>query len=108
MDQARWIVVGSVVVCMVVVLTFLNRNFGQSASVRDVKNNIAKSFNTRPEKRAVQVDKFSGSGEKGGWQSLVSTRLKHRPPPEHTLAVENHDIVRDAEIKLEKEGRVIR
>lgn len=108
MDQARWMVVISVIVCMVAVLTILNRNFGQIIPAIDANNIVSQPASSTETKHTSQVEALSTGPGKGGWRSLVSTRLKHRPPAEHTLSVEAPGIARDALLKMETEGRVLR
>lgn len=108
MDQARWMVVVSVILCMIAALTLLSRNFGHSVPAVAVKNKIVQSGKGSETRRTSQVETFTKSAAKGGWRALVSTRLKHRPPPEHTLAAEAPETARESQLKMETEGRVIK
>ena len=98
MDQARWLIVLSVVVCMIAVLAFLHRNSRQPEKVAPVSVGSSSSTGS-PFVSKYKPPTKSGSS---GFQSVKFSR-----PAPHTFAVDSSASFSAEETEMKDRGRIL-
>lgn len=103
MDQARWIVVFSVIFLMMTVLTILHRfSVVETINRTPIEKSEVLEKTTKGEKVSSSI-----KHEAGAWKSPAASSIKYSKPPAHVFAVEeNVSFIKEEEVKEDK-GRIL-
>lgn len=98
MDQARWIVIFSVLVCMVATLTLLQRFAPKSSALIDKPESVADS--------QLPVTKSADNNVIAG-KSINYGQIKYSEPPAHVFSVGNAaETAKEAEM-MSDDGKIL-
>ncbi|GAB4270121.1 MAG: hypothetical protein Kow0029_06680 [Candidatus Rifleibacteriota bacterium] len=102
MDQARWIVVLSVVFCMMATLTILTKLFPKQP-VLDSNDEL--NVETLPLYSRNEVRKNSTKKQKGNWKP--PEKIKYSKPPSHVFEVESGEAFAAENKEFEDRGKIV-
>ncbi len=101
MDQARWLIVFSVVICMIATLTILGRIYKPEVIYIDSESGEV------AQKTVNEVEAQDFSYEPKAWKTRKNKNIKYSPPPKQVFAVESPTAFQDESRRISEDGKII-
>lgn len=101
MDQVRWLVVVSVIFCMIITLTLLQKySYRQPHSGDPAEINVADTMVQEPENKKMTVKKAGNSLRR-------YREVKFSRPAAHTFSLEGQGAFSTSEKLIQNEGKIV-
>jgi hypothetical protein len=101
MDQARWIIVFSVVVCMIATLTILGRIYQPEIIYIDGETG------EMVQKHTSKTEDQSFSYEPKAWKTRKNKNIKYSKPPKQVFAVESPRAFQEEGRRFLEDGKIV-